>query len=1110
MAKQKQPGKKPGEPLYLPADFYMVRAPALPARVFLELSGAGHVGGETALADEVLQRGELSCAALLRELAAQPQVKQALAMASPDLLEGLERAEQGEEKQARRARVYAGLLRYLVRMSTRPTPFGVFAGVGVGYFAERTTLSLGERAIARFRTRPDMRWLLSFLRQLERDPAVVAQLKVRLNQTAYLVGERAMLPVADTYGQEDTRAITLRATAVVRTVFEMAQQFLPYTELQAAIHRAFPGAGTEQVERVLWQLWEHGFLISQLHPPLTDALPAGYVFAHLERLQGIEENKKRLARVLERAAALDRAGIGAPVDLITTLVQEQEQLVPPTSKKTPQEEAGALPLQVDSALDVQEPLLHRSIGQAAAQAAAFLLRVTTLPAGFRHLQEYRRLFLEKYGEQAEVPLLDLLSPENGLDAPSGYQQPPRTYDHPSDLPASGADQRDQLLLRLLTEAVKRGSLEVELSGEILQQLERWSPRLEEAPLSLEVYLQIHARSREALDRGEWTAVAGRNCGSPHAGRTFGRFFDLLGEQGLAHLRELTAREEALLPEVVFAELSYQPRHARLANVATRPPLRAFEIAVGTTPSVPPERVLLLSDLVVSVQNGRFALRSLRLGKQVRVCQSHMLNSYLAPNACRFLAEIANDGLPFLSSFDWGFLASAPFLPRLVIKASPSARLVITPACWQLQAGTILPVGGGAEKTRWFRGLQTWREEWRVPRYVYLVRGDNRLLLDLENPLLAALLRDELKKLKGSLQLSLDEVLPDFEHLWLRDAQDAGYFSEIVVPLLRADAFEPAARPEAKLEKTNALSRPVLPSVERRRFPGEEWVYLKLYAALSQHEELLAGPMREMVRLLQEHELLDRWFFVRYADPEPHLRLRFHAREGSRAQDILVLVLPWSSQLARRGQIQRVALDTYEREVERYGGPEAIDLLEQVFMVDSVLISNIIAHQYARHLTLDPLAVAVLTLDHFFTALGYNVQQRLEWTHQASEKYAWSSEYRSERKRYCDLFSPWEELDPDLAEQRALLLDLVRPYEASLGEVGAQVHQLAEAERLWVSEKSLLWSLAHMHVNRLLGMDRNRENQVYAFWRHTLDSLQRRPDLFVPSSSGNLERGSTQP
>ncbi|MGH2480420.1 MAG: thiopeptide-type bacteriocin biosynthesis protein, partial [Ktedonobacteraceae bacterium] len=448
---------------------------------------------------------------------------------------------------------------------------------------------------------------------------------------------------------------------------------------------------------------------------------------------------------------------------------------------------------------------------------------------------------------------------------------------------------------------------------------------------------------------------------------------------------------------------------------------------------------------------------------------------------------------------------APFLPRLVSKFGSSARVVLSPACWQLQAKAITPMGEGSDGARWFRGLQHWRTQWRVPRYVYLSEGDNRLLLDLENSLMVEELRDELQKYEGRRRISLDELLPDFEHLWLCDEQKSGYFSEIVVPLLRTDAVDPAAQPETQ-EATFTPAQHVITPAERSRFPGEDWVYLKLYAAHNQHEVLLVGPMRGLVKTLQERELIDRWFFIRYADPESHLRLRFHAKDGVDILSILALAFPWCLQLARHGQIQRYTLDAYEREVERYGGPEAIDLLEQVFTVDSVMVSDLVAFQHARRLTLDPPAVSAFTLDHFFTSWGCDLQQRLAWTHMVSEKYSFSKEFRPHRKQYCDLLSPRGQLEASLAEQRALLLELLHPYEPFLGELGTQVRQLGAAEKLWVPETSLLSSLAHMHINRLLGIDRTRERQIYAFWRHTLDSLERRPEqVAVLAIDEHLER-----
>ena len=45
------------------------------------------------------------------------------------------------------ARAEAKLLRYLIRMSNRPTPYGLFAGVALGQWAECTDLALADAPV---------------------------------------------------------------------------------------------------------------------------------------------------------------------------------------------------------------------------------------------------------------------------------------------------------------------------------------------------------------------------------------------------------------------------------------------------------------------------------------------------------------------------------------------------------------------------------------------------------------------------------------------------------------------------------------------------------------------------------------------------------------------------------------------------------------------------------------------------------------------------------------------------------------------------------------------------------------------------------------------------
>jgi len=1070
--------------LYVPTDFFLLRAPALPAQTFQQLSDTGAQEQVLDL-DQSLSVRRTAAQQLLLAMSSDPQIEEAIAVASASLHKGLVQLRNGDASPNRTKKIFSGLQRYMIRMSTRPTPFGLFSGVALGSFGEETSIQIGVPAITHIRTRADMHWLLAVLKDLEASPAVVEQLCVYTNQMVYITGGRVYLPHVNSYGKKHYQVVSLRATSVVRAALELAQKPLPYRTLRRALLQAFPSMTIEQAESLLQQLWEHGLLLSTLHPSLTTTQPTHYLYQQLGTLQGVEEVRSVLGAVLESALVLDTAGSGSRLDPLNTLAQIQSTLGEGKKQHTL--------IQVDSLLSLHSSQLHSSIGDVAARAAELLLRLTPLPEGFTNLNDYRHKFLEKYGLGAEVPLLELLSPERGLGAPSSYIQSPSAYHMPPSSQHPAYEKRQRVLQTLVQDALNSHRLEVELTEAHLRQLETWKPNLEQAPRSMEIYLHVQAASRGDLDQGKFCAVVGPNPGAPGGGRSFGRFLDLLGEPGRCALQSLLAQEEAFEPETLFAELSYQPQRARSSNVAIRPGLRTYEIAIGTTPSVPHERVIALSDLVVGVHHGHFYLRSLYHQKKVIACQLHMLNIHQAPHVCRFLADISSDGLPVLSSFDWGHLSSAPFLPRLTIPHGSQAMIVLTPARWNLDASTIQLRGEGSREARWFAGLQQWRSRWRVPRYVYLTQADNRLLLDLEHPLMAAELFEELSTLKGGQQVILQELLPDFDHLWLTDTKGAGYFCEIVVPLLRRDALEQNEPMQASAPaRTVHLVSHVASQQERVFYPGSTWNYVKLYCTEAQQEEIIAGPMHDLICQLREQDLIDRWFFLRYADPEPHLRLRIHTPESKQIQSALSTLLSWSHQLATQGLIQHYTFDTYEREVARYGGPMAIDILEQVFSVDSEICSRLIAAHYTHRLTLDPLAVAVYSLDRFFAAWNYDSQQLLLWLQKRTEKYAWSKEFRPRRKLYCELLAPLDEqADPELLGQRYLLHSLLAPLENKLSPLAAQVRDLARAGQLWVTEAELVASLAHMHKIRLLDLNVNKELQLYAFWRYTLESISLR-------------------
>ena len=132
---------------------------------------------------------------------------------------------------------------------------------------------------------------------------------------------------------------------------------------------------------------------------------------------------------------------------------------------------------------------------------------------------------------------------------------------------------------------------------------------------------------------------------PSGARLLGRL--CRGDEELEeHVREYLAREEALEPDAIFAELSIAPETEVGLNITQRPVLREWEIEYGGGSGAPADRRIEPSDLAVSVENGQVVLRSLALARRVIPCCTTAMNPmWVSLPAARFLLLIAGQHSP---------------------------------------------------------------------------------------------------------------------------------------------------------------------------------------------------------------------------------------------------------------------------------------------------------------------------------------------------------------------------------------------------------------------------------------------------------------------------------
>ncbi|MEV8534866.1 lantibiotic dehydratase [Streptomyces sp. NPDC051211] len=1041
-------------PRYDALDFHLLRAPALPVDVWRD-----------ALADPDPARTHTRLVAMADD----PRVRHGLVAAGSGLLDGLAKTDgmNAGVKDARRVRSSA--LRYLTRMSTRPTPFGAFSGVAVGTFGDTTTTRLGDTAVAFARVRTDMGWLLALVQRLEGEQEVLEQLDVAMNALAYQVGDRLVLPSCDVHGNFDRRSVRVRHTAALGHIQRLAPvgSPVPFAVLVDELTERFAEVGPERISAFVTELVGLGLLVTDLRPPVSQPRPETYVLDRLTAAGVEHPSVAALREIVELTAQAGHDDTGT----LEKLRLAQRDLVPGHRHQ---------PFQVDSALGLTETVLNRRVADEVADAVGCLARLSqAAPGGYDHLSAYHHAFMERYGTDALVPVLELLSPERGLDAPNGYFNPPRAM--VMNQPGSeGVPHTERALVALAADAWRRGLEEVELSDEVLARLlppgdtggtRRVCP-------GIDAYVQIAADSAQAIDDGNWRAVLNHD-GLGEGGRTFGRFFHVLDPSVTERLRDYARAREALEPDVAVAELAYLPGNGRGANVAIRPTVHDYEIAVNVAPSVPADQVIDLADILVGATDDALRLFSARLGRELVVVQNHMLTPLGAPNVCRFLLEVSRARYAVPAVFGWGPVEGAPQLPRVT-----RGRVVVRAAEWSLYpAGAEAPAGAGPVPVpRTPADVADWRGTWGVPRHVYLADDDNRLILDLDHPVcvdeLLAVLRTATER------VTLQEALPGPDRLWLRDAAGRGHLSEVVVPLIAS----PAAAPAREAAEPH-VRRKAAPAAHPAHLPGSDWTYLKLYAARDVHDELAAVELPGLLERIRETGAApDRWFYLRYADPDPHLRIRVRA-----AAPALEPILGWGRDLVHRGLAERTELATYHPEISRYGGPSVYDDIEELFAANSAVSAALLRILWDRAPGLTPEAVTVAAVDRLYAQWGLGIRERLDAMPRPADDKEARERYRKDRDYLCELLEPWDRRPHPLGRAHHDLLTVVLDQQADAVRRAARAVADAEtAGTLWGTRDGILASLAHMQVNRLLPIDRPAENRCYLVWGHVLSCLRGRP------------------
>ena len=678
----------------------------------------------------------------LKILCSNPVIQEAIFLASPDLYSEFKKwldnevVDKTDDKKSNKnaKNIQYTLLKYLLRMSSRCTPFGLFAGFSLGDFDKETKIEFPKLSGYQRHTRLDMNYLCALAQDLATLPELKEQIKYYPNSSIYQSGNQ--LRYVEYHYKNTGRfhyIVAVDHSKYLEKILETASNGAYINELARSI--IDDDISLEEAKNFIAEIIESQLLVSELEPAITGDEFLGQILLILKKLDKTTHIQNVLSQIGDQLAQIDYNKIGTNISIYYEIAEKLKSLNTKYELK--------YLFQTDMVKSTIHCTLSKNIAKDILMGIEVLNKLTLPPVG-NNLTLFKDAFRERY-EDREMTLLHVLDKEVGI----GYLQNQNSGDisplvDDLALPQRSAISSDikwnhiqSFIFQKYTEAISDHKYEVEFTD---KDLEGFWINWDDLPPTISSMVNVFDDGRIHIT----------NVGGSSSANLLGRFCHA-DPKTHNYVKEITSKEKELNPDFIFAEVIHLP-DSRLGNVLLRPVLRDYEIPYLSKPAVESSFQIRLQDLLVSVKENRIILRSKRLNKEIipRLSSAHNYTFNALP-AYQFLCDMQTQNLRNSIGFNWGALSNEyPFLPRVKFK-----NLIFSLATWNLKKDDIKEIVSAKEDKVLLIEVEKLRMAKKIPALVLLEDGDNELLINLENLLCVKTL---ISMVKNRLLFKLTEYL----------------------------------------------------------------------------------------------------------------------------------------------------------------------------------------------------------------------------------------------------------------------------------------------------------------------------------------------------------------
>ena len=768
-----------------------------------------------------------------------------------------------------------------------------------------------------------MKWFYKLISKIESDFEIVKDLKVKYNNQCYIRGNRVVNPYVIEDSSDKNNRVTLKRTIryskQIENVKKYAKEWVLCKDIVQYLISINEGVSEDIICNFVKELLNNGILITECMLELSEQFPLRKLLEIMKKCDNSEVAKEYilvLKKIEQERCEYETQQKGKGL-------QQYEKL-----HKTMQElQNNNNYLNVVDQVCLDSNLLTNRVKKQIEDFVELMLLFPPITSENDFLKIFKDEFKKHYGSYREVEIAEVLDEFMGLGNP--YILSERTsMDLNKKKILKFFRQKIELSLKNKESTVYIEKKEVKDYFGIIEENDR-----KFYSKDFEMTIKILAASATDIDKGEFQMQIAPCYGSFAVGQMVHRFYDAFSNNAKNNLDSYYCEvQRDLYSEYLNADITFRPREGRINNICIGKRNYEYGINLGLD-AFENQKEIDLSDIMIGYNQTRdnLYLKSRKIQKRIRAISDNMLTPNVDYPVVRLMREITYSQMFHpLNLFSALRELNYKYIPKICYK-----NIIISPEIWKIEKEDF---SNWKDFNIFKEDFEKLMNEWAIPFDIYIFVSDRYLSFDLSLDIYWKYMHNEVCNIFKSRNDFYVHKCISREVSWIQDTEGRKYQAEFVVECL--------GEPDEKVENESTAEIPLtLSDVHRKKgkvteqekqileFGEEGWYFLKLYLPSEECDDFIKEDLLHFINPLITQKLIEKFFFIRYTDPEFHIRLRIKTRENS--LKTIEFIEEFLRVKKEEAKVSKVIIAEYEREIERYGGAQLLPTAEEVFFWDSV-------------------------------------------------------------------------------------------------------------------------------------------------------------------------------